>query len=259
MRAILTASFFLFIANAFSQDLHEEIMLRKGAYIYEEFINCRVAKARQLQINESFLLLGKKSCKSIDYAVLYKYNNYILVERKDISIDSLKWNNLDTCLTDLCTEYAEYFNFIKQARKLNIAITDSYASNECGTVGNCIGAHISILNLSKKKIKYIWFNVIGYNPVDDKVLYKGSYTQSLKGIGPIEAEMDKTMSFSNVWYDEPVSSFKINSMKIQYMDGTTISIDKTSITKVAMSSELFLDFMKIKLLKIKGFCFSCEK
>ena len=44
----------------------------------------------------------------------------------------------------------------------------------------------TIENYSNKTIKYITFNLVGYNSVNDKVSDRGKIIKSLKGIGPLE-------------------------------------------------------------------------
>lgn len=84
------------------------------------------------------------------------------------------------------------------------------------------GYTASVLNTSKKAIKYIWFYVLGINAVGDPVVErtKGTSLMTLRGIGPIESMESGEYDFEYVWFTDLVETTKLKSVKVQYMDGT---------------------------------------
>lgn len=91
-----------------------------------------------------------------------------------------------------------------------------------------IGFRIEILNTAKKRIKYASFNVSGFNEVDDRVpTYRGEYSRVLKGVGPIEIGGSGSWEFETIWSDSSFYSGKINSITVEYFDGS-----KRTFTKV---------------------------
>lgn len=81
------------------------------------------------------------------------------------------------------------------------------------------GFKISIENLSKKNIKYIWITISGINPVNDVVSKK-----TVQCVGPINSKNIAEYSFDYVWFTDIITSYKLPIIKIQYMDGTIKSI-----------------------------------
>lgn len=85
------------------------------------------------------------------------------------------------------------------------------------------GLEISVQNPTEKTIKYLTFNIVGYNAVNDPVRdgNRSGSTISVKGIGPIEPNETGKYKWKYMWYTDSVQSFKIPSIAIQYMDGST--------------------------------------
>jgi hypothetical protein len=82
------------------------------------------------------------------------------------------------------------------------------------------GLEVKVTNMSNKTIKYIIFNIIGLNSVKDKVKYKGTYIQETRGIGPISPLETAYYDFEHLWWTDIVEYFDIQSINIEYTDGT---------------------------------------
>lgn len=68
---------------------------------------------------------------------------------------------------------------------------------------------------------YISFNVTGYNQVDDRIAtFGGSYSKTLSGVGPVEVNGSAAWNFESIWYGETFYSGQINSITVEYFDGT---------------------------------------
>lgn len=82
------------------------------------------------------------------------------------------------------------------------------------------GFKVNVYNPTNKTIKYIWFNIVGYNPVGDKVVSKGKSVQTVRGVGPIKPEGTGEYEFEYVWFTDMVEAANVASIKVQYMDGS---------------------------------------
>ena len=100
--------------------------------------------------------------------------------------------------------------------------------------------NVEFYNPTNKTIKYIWFTVTGLNPVGDAVFnaFKGSSKFALKGVGPIPSKTSSKFEFKNAWFTDLVESVIINSVKVQYMDG---SIKTITNPKSIMMSQVMRD------------------
>jgi hypothetical protein len=99
---------------------------------------------------------------------------------------------------------------------------------------------VEFYNPTNKTIKYIWFTVTGLNPVGDAVFnaFKGSSKFALKGVGPIPSKTSSKFEFKNAWFTDLVETVIINSVKVQYMDG---SIKTITNPKSIMMSQVMRD------------------
>lgn len=89
------------------------------------------------------------------------------------------------------------------------------------------GFKVNVYNSGRKTIKYVTFSVVGLNAVGDPVrdrIRQGS-VQTLRGIGPIEP--DKTASYTKeyMWMTDIVEKFKITSIRLEFMDGSSKSLN----------------------------------
>ena len=73
----------------------------------------------------------------------------------------------------------------------------------------------SFLNLSKKKIKYLYISLSAVNAVGDLVKKK-----TVTAIGPILPGDAGSYSYDNMFFSNIIEVVKITAIKIQYFDGT---------------------------------------
>jgi hypothetical protein len=166
---------------------------------------------------------------------LYSQNEYklpIYLENKENYI--LHYNNTDfikindsiknNWLNTLSIEQKASLNYGKLlgSKKINIEWDLSYT--DYNYIDNYVnGFEISITNNSKKVIKYVTFNVVGYNSVDDLV-YDPYKTR--KGIGPVYPNEIGSWIFDNCWiFNETVSIVKLKSVVVEYMDKSKLVIN----------------------------------
>ncbi len=84
--------------------------------------------------------------------------------------------------------------------------------------------NVTISNTGNKTIKYIWFDFIAYDAVEERLTSFGKRVEKVKGIGPIETGFSGTYNFDSVFHSRVVETMSIASITIQYMDGTKKTI-----------------------------------
>lgn len=92
-----------------------------------------------------------------------------------------------------------------------------------------IGFDISINNMAKKTIKYIFYTITATNPVDDKV-----GTKTVKGIGPIKSNDSGSYEFENAIHSKAAHYLSLDLIKVEFMDGTFKVIPKSEIQKITL-------------------------
>lgn len=116
-----------------------------------------------------------------------------------------------------------------------------------------MGIHFYLINPSTTNtIKSVTFNVIGYNSINEKVSTVGKYIQTVRCVGPIEPAKTAEYNFDYVWFTDLVESAKIQSIIIQFMNGTTKKIaNADSITCSDETVELFvrMNFLNLKSIE----------
>ena len=108
--------------------------------------------------------------------------------------------------------------------KANSTYPFDRASCEMDSVGG-LKPSILISNNSDKKIKYVYITVSFYNSVGDKVLNDiGGYANAkLKITGYIEPWNFKWFDWDPVFYNTSASKIKIESMTVEYSNGSKIT------------------------------------
>lgn len=128
-----------------------------------------------------------------------------------------------------------YISELENFAKYGLAISDwgSYDESEY-TDGTSV--RFNFYNPTKKVIKYITINYVGYNSVDDPVSSRGKSVMTSKCIGPIEPDSFATYEFEYVWFTDIVDYAKIRSIVVQYRDGTSKTI--TNAKSIMFSDDL---------------------
>lgn len=122
--------------------------------------------------------------------------------------------------------------FIENCKPFGIVLLRNSIYDESEyTEGTSFGFQIQ--NLSNKTIKYITVNLIGYNSVNDKIIEKGTSIKTVKGVGPIPKNEAASFNYKYVWFTDLVETFKITSLKIQYMDGSIKNIDNPKLISLS--------------------------
>lgn len=98
-----------------------------------------------------------------------------------------------------------------------------------------------LVNTSKKKIKYVYITVSIKNPVGDFISKK-----TLTLVGPIDYKEQGKYEFDNVFYSNIVDKSIINSVKIQYFDGTVKLFSGSLLTTAIVTDEDYSRYLDYK-------------
>ena len=103
-----------------------------------------------------------------------------------------------------------------------------FHEGETSPTANASGARTAIYNCSGKTIKYLTFGYTPFNSVNDKC----DDTKYGKLTGPIEPNSGASVFFEHLWFNPTVTDVKIESIKIEYADGSTENVKGTEITHI---------------------------
>lgn len=122
-----------------------------------------------------------------------------------------------------------------QNLKNTISVTGSYVSAPDYAGG--VDYHFEFTNLSDKEIKYLTVKATPYNAVGDSVKCEIRMQSQFSGkiTGPIAPgeSYGSDKVFRAAWYNNSITAVAIDSITIEYMDGSEVSItDKSDIEKI---------------------------
>jgi hypothetical protein len=174
------------------------------------------------------------------YEIIYNNKTYFIEKEKVITEESY-FSQLIQMNYEVKEKFKEYskkvatiiynddlkntINFIDKCALKGLVVTDwSFLDESEYTEGTSV--KITVLNPTKKTVKYLWFTFVGYNAVDDIIVdrLKGTSKITVKGIGPIKPNESVNYEYEYVWHTDLVETAKISQIKVQYMDGTIKTI-----------------------------------
>ena len=217
---------------------------------YSEF--CTLKDIERIPEGEIVLVIGQASCvpsyssPKDFYEISWRGDSYF-IEPNKVLLEQKDLNRLATLSTDEWREVRDHgiyasnivrrnqlskvLEAMESAKPHGLAIVDWSVIDESEyTKGT--GIEIQPYNPTKKTVKYIWFTIQGYNPVDDPV---GS-PATLKAVGPLEPDSAGTYRFEYTWMTDLVETAKFRQIRIQYMDGTQKVISAPS--KIIFSNDV---------------------
>ncbi len=165
-----------------------------------------------------------------------------VLKKQSTVVDSLKAIERIKLTKQLNDSEVELINLYKEFSPVIISV-GAWTSNSVGK----ITVNISVTNCSLQTIKYITFNGYFKNTVGDKCRNEinGSTVWSGQGVGPIGPrpnsvddfdakyeECKAAYTFDNIpFYSRIADSFYLSSVKIQYMNGKTITLSGANLKK----------------------------
>lgn len=114
---------------------------------------------------------------------------------------------------------------IATTRRFGLTIVKAFVSDVSEyTEGTSFG--IKIYNPTDVPIKYVWITVVGLDPVNEAVRdpLKGGPALTVKAIGPIAKGESASYSWEYMWHTDIVKSFRIPTIRVQYIDNSTRTI-----------------------------------
>lgn len=230
-----------------STDGHQFILasVKNGALAGKSISNyCSVNDSTYLKSGESLLVIGKRICEqkylpSKTFLEVAWRDSLLFIDQEAISTteeNSEKINLLseeewqpyrdigpNLAISIHTRKLEEKISILKRNEQHGLTVIDWTLVDESEyTKGT--GVRINVYNPGKKTIKYIWFNLQGYNAVDDRV----GTVATVKAIGPIEYDSGGEYKFEYTWMTDIVESAKFTQIKIQFMDGSVKTITKPS-------------------------------
>ena len=215
----------------------------------------------------SYLFIADKiSVRGTDYYKAALDGKAFFIKCSDVAfVDDDEKNKVDSlmnqpqCVKDAFLDYAKAYSLYYYADKAEKDAKERHNKLEAITQRGLIvfeahpydmgqylsstGMSFRIANTSNKTIKYITFNAVGYNQVDDPIPNYGKYTVSGRGIGPIEPYTTVSYDFDFTWFTDLVEYLKVKSIKVEYTNGTTRTFTGKAVETV---SEEYFDSLTIE-------------
>lgn len=120
---------------------------------------------------------------------------------------------------------------------------------------DAVNAYITFENTSNKTIKYVDFEIIPYNRVDD-ITYSTLDRVSMKTVQVVDYVKPNSRyqaKWNAVWYNNSIAYMKINSIKITYTDNSVEKITNEKLNglfkKRELTKEVYRDPKKSIILK----------
>lgn len=102
-----------------------------------------------------------------------------------------------------------------------------------------VNVEIVFKNISEQKLKYVFFDVVPYNNVDDMVecTVTGKSIRTIQITGPIKIDekCPAVRTYKNVWWNSTIRRAEIVGIKVTYMDGSTESYDEQQSKEMCKS------------------------
>lgn len=204
--------------------VHESYLSPNDVNLYKDLLQkYKKKKAIDEYIDKN---KSKKNGFSVD-----DYLNDILKTRDSIFLMADYTSSIDKILK---------ISDFEKAKKNPLIIKDistSYPNSVGGT-----GLIFKGMNTSKKNIKYIYFNGYPINAVKDRCYCEIRHysNTTCQGVGPIKSMESFSYYFDNTWYNSTIDQYIPTSIKIQYMDGSALTMNQAQI-KSAKSYSYLMD------------------
>lgn len=215
---------------------------------------------KHLEKGEIVVISGIQSCKKSYsntetefFEIIFK-NKVYYIEREKLVTESSYFEQIKNFSPEQSNSFKEYaiyagkvlyldkmekaIAFLESCKSKGLVILDwSFYDESEYTDGTSV--KFKVYNPTQKTIKYLWFTVVGYNPVGDKIIdrRKGTSNITVKAVGPIAKDESGLYEFDYVWFTDLVETMKIISIKVQYMDNTIKTI--TNVKDITIPDKLY--------------------
>ena len=234
----------------------QEVKEQKEKYeLAEKYIgqkNYKEALPIYIELNDvNYVDLTEKiteTKRELKQSILKKVNqlkqekNYISAEKMLAEVE--KFYNDDKEFLDLLSETKKLKQTQENAEKekkqieeikASVKVTKIWASTPNSAGG--VDLYINWKNLSNKIIKYAYFTVVPYNSVNDIVnctirRYSKFTAQDEGPYSKGQGTQGTGYYWENAWYNYSIKSVKLESVRIEYMDGTSLDIPEKYINYI---------------------------
>jgi len=222
---------------------------------------CSGSSPKYLAGSPSLVIAGVKTCSSsfnnaLFYDVIYK-GEHFFADTNTISLAGFTVKDFSNLNED------QKNSFIRNAERKERAFYDmkkgqldeatgrakragmlilNWGTDSENQYSNGTGAHFTIYNLGPKEIKYIYFNVKGYDTRGHRIVDNKSNRSiiELRGMGPVKPGDTRSFSFNTVWPSSLVQNPAITSLKIVYVDGSDKEV--SAVEKLILDQDLYAYF-----------------
>lgn len=220
--------------------------------------DCTVNESETLHKGTKVYILGPAACGGKDLqdtplvAVAWKGERHY-INKADLVYSAEELSNADKqpaeeakarriyslrqSLADRKFALVVFYNSLKaKTKKYGLAIL------ECGPYDvskhpEGAGYRVRYFNPTNKAIKYVTTEVLGLNASNAPVfpgISQAKKTATIRGVGPIEPGESATYSHDDIWRTDRVKSTRIQSITVDYMDGTKKEIGPVDAVKIKM-------------------------
>jgi hypothetical protein len=142
---------------------------------------------------------------------------------------------------------AEFDNFLtqhkNQSRELGSPLLVlNYRTNLPNTAGG-VNCSLEFINITDKRIKYVYFTVVPYNRVDDIAYSEIGRVSSttIEVVNYILPNETYIANWENVWYNASITYMRIIEIRVIFDDNTSITINE-DIEKAILTPEKYVQF-----------------
>lgn len=193
---------------------------RYGASLNKDYMEVLYAGKSRLVPVEAVLLSSEQS------------NRLAALEPAQIAASTENW--ILTSLLARKTELEKAKNALNATSKHGIAVLRARIF-DVSEYTEGTGFTATVYNSTPRTIKYVTFAVVGLNAVGDPVrsgLLRRDAAAVLRGIGPIAPGETASYSKDYMWMTDVVESFRIASIKLEYMDGSNKLVSDTKSVRI---------------------------
>lgn len=270
MRLLLICVFTSYSILGFCQNNNPKILtdstmvlgaIRESTYVGQSISSyCTNGFDKHLEKGEIVVVSGVQSCKNsfsnteTEFFEIFFKNKVYYIEREKLLTDSSNFEQIKNFSPERSNSFKEFaiyagkvlylddmkeaLAFLESCKNKGLVILD-WSFNDESEYTEGTGAKFKVYNPTQKTIKYLWFTVVGYNPVGDKIIdrRKGTSNITVKAVGPIAKDETGLYEFDYVWFTDLVETMKIISIKVQYMDNSIKTI--TNVKDITMPDKLY--------------------
>jgi hypothetical protein len=224
---LLSCSFF---GSTLYLNLNNDFLYNKyGSLGYELQLSQIIETLKEFPINEVQILIEGKIIEYLDFGKEHWIGSPLSVNPEaDVKIWLAKQKEMEEEIRNI---------FITERKIYTPVLVFFYYTEKLNSISG-VNCSIQLMNISDKRIKYVYFTVTPYNRVDD-IAYSETDRQStteLEVVDYISPNESYHAEWKDVWYNSTIAYMKIDRIRVVFDDNNTSTIesqdtlDKTILT-----------------------------